>query len=166
MHGNWIRVNMKQTRLNSSRSLMWMNRESSYSLRCRAHFGSFPWWLRVGLKTSTAARSCISMRWFYQGRDISWHLGRLRLTWYVCLPDHLMYSFESDNDFSRTNAFLPDWIYSGLQLGASTMCQALSSALELRRKLNFTTDMETNTSQSSERNAMLWCLWGHQERND
>ena len=38
------------------------------------------------------------MRWFYQGRDISWHLGRLRLAWFVCLPDHLMYSFESDNE--------------------------------------------------------------------
>ena len=77
MHGNWVRINMKQTRLNSSGSLMWMNSESSYSLRCRAHFGSFPWWLGVVLKISIAARSCISMRWFYQSRDISWHLGRL-----------------------------------------------------------------------------------------
>ena len=30
------------------------------------------------------------------------------LAWYVCLPDHLMCSFELDNDFCRTNAFLPD----------------------------------------------------------
>lgn len=101
------------------------------------------------------------MRWFYQGRDISWgYLGRLRLARYVCLPDHLRYSFESDNDFSRTNAFFPDWLYSGLHLCASTMGQVLSSAVELRRKSNFTIDMETNPSQSSERNAMLWCLWG------
>lgn len=33
--------------------------------------------------------------------------------------------------------------------------------LELRAKLNFTTDMETNTSQSSERNAVLGVFMGH-----
>lgn len=111
-----------------------------------------------GLKTSTAARSCISMRWFYQGAGT--YLGDIWEVkagmWYVCLPDHLRYSFESDNDFSRTDAFLPDWIYSGLRLCASTMGQALSSAVELRRKSNFTIDMGKQAHLNQVRE-MLYC---------
>lgn len=41
------------------------------------------------------------------------------------------------------------------------MSQAVGYVLELRKKLNVITDVETNTSQSSERNAMLGVLLGH-----
>lgn len=50
---------------------------SSHSLRSEAHFGSFPWWLRVGLKTSIAAGSYISMRLFHLGRAYLCNLGWL-----------------------------------------------------------------------------------------
>lgn len=76
---------------NSSRLLI--NILSFHSLWSGAHLGSFPWWLRLRLKTSIAARSYISSRFLYQGSGpshtlrwwTSWHKSVPKTTWFALL---------------------------------------------------------------------------------
>lgn len=130
---------------------------SSRSLRSGAHLGFSPGWLIVGRKATIADRSYISMRLSYKGGEgVAAQFGVInRLAWYICRsrlsgePFWIKTMTSTGQIHLCLVKLIQDHIY-----GASPVCQAQGNVLYLRRRLNFTTDMETNTSQSSERNAM------------